>query len=360
MKTRAALFRSPAQPLETVELDLEEPHAGEVLVRMAAIGVCGSDLHVLKGEWPRPTPMVLGHEGAGVVEALGEGVEGLRAGDQVVICWAPACGVCGPCLRGRPAACEPLRAAIGAGTMLDGTTRMSLGGETVYRMAATGCLAEHVVVQANAALPLGEGISLDEAALLGCAALTGVGAVRYASSLGPGQTALVIGAGGVGQFVVQGARMAGAGEIVCVDPNAGRLEKAAKLGATRVGHPDEVASLLEGGADVAYDAVGLPATSALALRHTRGTGLCVLVGMPPTGARLDLDPFDFTNREKTLTGTIYGSEDPAVALPLLLDDVREGRLELASLLGPSYPLEAADEAFRASLAGSPGRVLVVP
>ena len=360
MKTRAALFRSPQQPLETVELDLEEPHAGEVLVRMAAIGVCGSDLHVLKGEWPRPAPMVLGHEGAGVVEAVGEGVDTLSAGDRVVISWAPACGECTACLAGRPAACEPLRAAIGAGTLLDGTTRLSLGGETVYRMTATGCLAEHVVVQANAALPLGDEVSLEEAALLGCAALTGVGAVRYASSLREGQSALVVGAGGVGQFVVQGARIAGAAEIVCLDPNAERLERARALGATAVGHPDDATALVGGGVDVAFDAVGLPETSALALRHTRGGGLCVLVGMPPAGARLEVDPFDFTNREKTLTGTIYGSEDPAVALPGLLDDVRAGRLELASMLGPRYPLEAADEAFRASLAGSPGRVLVVP
>jgi S-(hydroxymethyl)glutathione dehydrogenase/alcohol dehydrogenase len=360
VKTRAALFRSPERPLETVELDLEEPKAGEVLVRMAAIGVCGSDLHVLKGEWPRPAPMVLGHEGAGVVQAIGAGVDSLAPGDRVVISWAPACGECKACLAGRPAACEPLRAAIGAGTLLDGTTRLSLDGEIVYRMTSTGCLAEHVVVQANAALPLGGEVSLEEAALLGCAALTGVGAVRYASTLREGQSALVVGAGGVGQFVVQGARIAGAAEIVCLDPNEERLERARALGATAVGHPDRAKELLADGVDVAFDAVGLPETSALALRHTRGGGLCVLVGMPPAGARLELDPFDFTNREKTLTGTIYGSEDPAVALPGLLDDIAAGRLELGSMLGPSYPLEAADEAFRASIAGSPGRVLVIP
>lgn len=360
MKTRAALFRAPDEPLETVELDLDEPRAGEVLVRMAAIGVCGSDLHVVKGEWPRPTPIVLGHEGAGVVEAVGEGVESPGVGDPVVISWAPACGECGPCRLGKPTACERLRSAIGAGTTLEGITGMALGSETVYRMTATGCLAEHAVVQARAALPLGEGIDLAEAALLGCAALTGVGAVRYASTLAPGQTALVVGAGGVGQFVVQGARMAGAAEIVCVDPNAERAVRAAELGATKVGDPRELPSLLPEGADVAFDAAGLPETSALALAHTRNTGLCVLVGMPPTGARLEVDPFEFTFREKTLTGTIYGSEDPAVALPGLLDDIRAGRLELASMLGPRYPLEQADEAFRASLAGSPGRVLVTP
>jgi S-(hydroxymethyl)glutathione dehydrogenase/alcohol dehydrogenase len=360
VKTRAALFREPGRPLEPVELDLEEPEAGEVLVRMAAIGVCGSDLHVYKGEWPRPTPMVLGHEGAGVVEAVGPGVDSPAIGDRVVISWAPACGECAACRKGRPAACEPLRAAIGAGTLLDGTTRLSLRGETVFRMTATGCLAEHVVVQANAALPLDEGVSLEEAALLGCAALTGVGAVRYASPLRPGQSALVVGAGGVGQFVVQGARIAGAAQIVCLDPNEQRLERARALGATAVGHPDRARELIPDGVDVAFDAVGLPDTSALALRHTRGGGVCVLVGMPAADARLDLDPFDFTNREKTLTGTIYGSEDPAVALPALLEDVAAGRLVLRELLGPSYPLEAADEAFGASLAGSPGRVLVVP
>jgi S-(hydroxymethyl)glutathione dehydrogenase/alcohol dehydrogenase len=360
VKTRAALFRSPEQPLETVELDLEEPQAGEVLVRMAAIGVCGSDLHVLKGEWPRPTPMVLGHEGAGVVETVGEGVDALRPGDRVVISWAPGCGECEACRRGRPAACVPLRAAVAAGTLLDGTTRMSLDGETVYRMTATGCLAEHVVLSAKAALPLGADVSLEAAALLGCAALTGVGAVRYASTLEPGQSALVVGAGGVGQFVVQGARIAGAAEIVCVDPNEERLERARGLGATLVGSPEEVGSLLPDGADVAFDAVGLPETSALALQHTRGGGQCVLVGMAPFGARLDLDPFEFASREKTLTGTLYGSEDPAVALPSLLDDIRAGRLELASMLGDSYPLAQADEAFRAGLAGSAGRVLITP
>jgi S-(hydroxymethyl)glutathione dehydrogenase / alcohol dehydrogenase len=359
MKTRAALFRSPDRPLETVELDLEEPRAGDVLVRMAAIGVCGSDLHMLKGEWARPTPMVLGHEGSGVIEAVGDGVS-LRPGDRVVISWAPGCGGCVQCERGRPAACLPLRTAIANGTLLDGTTKMSLDGETVYRMTATGCLAERVVLSASAALPLGDDVTLDEAALLGCAALTGVGAVRYASTLEPGQTALVVGAGGVGQFVVQGARIAGANAIVCVDPNEGRLERARELGATTVGHPDELGRLLPAGADVSFDAVGAPATSRLALEHTSGGGQCVLVGMAATGERLDLDPSEFTIREKILTGTLYGSEDPAVALPELLDDIRSGRLELASMLGDSYPLERADDAFRASLAGSAGRVLVKP
>jgi S-(hydroxymethyl)glutathione dehydrogenase / alcohol dehydrogenase len=358
MKTRAAIFRAPELPLEVVELDLEEPGPGEVLVRMAAVGVCGSDLHVVRGEWRRPTPMVLGHEGAGVVEAVGDGVASVAPGDAVVISWAPACGECVACRSGRRQACEPLRAAISAGTLPDGTTKLSLDGEPVYRMTATGCLSEHTVLAAEAALPLGAGIPLEQAALLGCAALTGVGAVRNAARVQPGESVLVVGAGGVGQFVVQGARLAGAAAIVCVDPNEARLEQALALGATAVGAPEESAALLPDGADVAVDAVGGPDTAALALAHTRAGGRCVVVGMPAAGARYDLDPLEFTNREKTLTGSVYGSADPAEALPGLLDDVRAGRLELASLVGPRYPLEQADAAFRASLAGAPGRVLV--
>jgi S-(hydroxymethyl)glutathione dehydrogenase/alcohol dehydrogenase len=207
-------------------------------------------------------------------------------------------------------------------------------------------------------------VPLEEAALLGCAALTGVGAVLFAAQVEAGSTVLVVGAGGVGQFVVQGARIAGAGHIVCVDPNEERLELVRRLGATHVAQPDGLRSLMQDdfpeGVDYAFDAVGDPETTKAAFRWTRNGGLCVIVGLPATGARLELDPTEFIRREKRLTGTIYGSEDPAVALPQLLDLVGSGRLELASLVGPSFPLDRADDAFRASLAGEPGRVLVTP
>jgi S-(hydroxymethyl)glutathione dehydrogenase/alcohol dehydrogenase len=363
VKTRAAVMHAPGA-LAVEELDVEEPLPGEVVVRMSAVGVCGTDLHSYKGEWDRPTPIVLGHEGAGVVEAAGAAVAGLSQGDRVVLSWAPACGECGACRRGRPAACGPLASAIGRGTLLGGRTGLSLGGETVYRGTATGALAERVVVDERAAMPLGADVALEEAALLGCAALTGVGAVLNAARPEPGFTALVIGAGGVGQFVVQGARIAGAAEILAVDPVEARREQALALGATRACAPDDVREAMREldpeGADYAFDAVGAPATTKLALRWTRGGGTCVVVGLPAGGAVLDLDPFEFSNREKTLTGTIYGSEDPAVALPRLLELVADGLLELSSLVGPSFPLERADDAFRASLAGAPGRVLVTP
>ena len=364
MKTRAAVFREAGRPLEVAELDLEEPGPGEVLVRMAAVGICGTDLHMVKGEWRRPTPMVLGHEGAGVVEAVGEGVERVEVGDAVVLSWAPSCGECSDCRRGRPAACMALQRAIAAGTLLDGRTGLALQGETVYRGTATGALAERVVVSEQVALPLGDGIPLEEAALLGCAALTGVGAALFAAGVEAGSSVLVVGAGGVGQFVVQGARIAGAAQIVSVDPREARRELALILGATRAVAPEELkeamADVLPDGVDYAFDAVGDVETTKLAFRWTRNGGLCVIVGLPAAGARLELDPTEFIRREKRLTGTIYGSEDPAVALPVLLEHVRAGRLDLRSQLGPSFPLDRVNEAIEASLSGAPGRVLVTP
>lgn len=331
---------------------------------MVAVGICGTDLHSVRGELVRPTPMVLGHEGAGVVEAVGEGVERLAPGDEVVLSWAPSCGECSDCRRGRPAACTRLHAAIGAGTLVDGTTGMTLRGETVYRGTATGCLAERVVVSERVALPTGGGIPLEQAALLGCAALTGVGAVLFAARVEEGESVLVVGAGGVGQFAVQGARIAGATTIVAVDPLAPRREQTLSLGATHALAPDEaearVAEILSDGADVGLDAVGDPATTAFTLALTRSGGRAILVGLPAAGARLDLDPAQFVRREKWLTGTMYGSEDPAVALPMLLEHVQRGALVLEPLVGPAYPLQAINEAIEARLAGPPGRVLIRP
>lgn len=364
MKTRAALFRAVGEPFEVAEIDLDEPGPSDVVVRMAAVGICGTDLHQVKGEFRRPTPMVLGHEGAGIVEEVGASVTSVAPGDAVVLSWAPSCGRCAGCRRGRPATCKPLNAAIANGTLPDGTTGMSYRGETVYRGTATGCLAERVVVSDQVALPVGHSIPLDQAALLGCAVLTGVGAVLYAARLEPGSTVLVVGAGGVGQFVVQGARIAGAGTIVVTDPLEGRRDQVLRLGATHAFGPDELRAglkeLLPDGVDVGFDAVGDPATTETALRLTRDGGTTVIVGLPAAGLRLDLDPFELIRREKHLTGTLYGSEDPAVSLPAMLDLVAAGTLELASLVGPSFSLDEIDAAVAASLAGEPGRVLVRP
>jgi S-(hydroxymethyl)glutathione dehydrogenase / alcohol dehydrogenase len=346
------------------EIELEEPRSDEVLVRIAAVGLCGTDLHNIKGEWQRPTPMVLGHEGAGVVEQVGSDVSSLQPGARIVLSWAPACGDCADCRRGRPAACVPLHRAIAAGTLVDGRTGMSHDGKTVYRGTATGALTERLVVTERVALPIGNEVPLEQAALLGCAALTGIGAVLFAARVEPDTTVVVVGAGGVGQFVIRGAHITGARTVVCVEALEARREQAVRLGAAAAVSPEQLEvtmpELLPEGADYAFDAVGAPETTTLALRWTRSGGTCVVVGLPAAGARLDLDPGEFNRREKWLTGTMYGSEDPAVALPILLEHVRAGRLDLRPLLGPTYPLDQVNEAVEASLGGSPGRVVVTP
>jgi Zn-dependent alcohol dehydrogenase len=364
LKIRAAVLERTAGPMEVTELELAAPGPGEVLVRLHASGVCHSDQNAIDGTSETRCPAVLGHEGAGVVEYVGDEVDSVFVGDEVVLSWAPSCGHCADCARGRPAACVPLHRAIGNGTLVDGSTGMSFEGETVYRGTATGAWAEHVVVSSQVALPTGGAVPLRDAALLGCAALTGVGAVLFAARAEPGGVVLVIGAGGVGQFVVQGARIAGAEAIVVVDPVESRRDQALRLGATHGVHPDDLKEAMKGiapeGADYGFDAVGFPETSATALRFSRSGGTTVMVGLPPTGLRLDLDPGEFLRREKFLTGTMYGSEDPAVALPILLEHVAAGRLELAPLLGEIFPLDAIDAAVQASLELPAGRVLVEP
>jgi S-(hydroxymethyl)glutathione dehydrogenase/alcohol dehydrogenase len=362
--SRAGIFHGVGRPFEILEIELDEPGPTDVLVRMAAVGICGTDLHSVRGEWLRPTPIVLGHEGSGVVERVGSEVEHLQPGDEVVLSWAPSCGECADCRRGRPATCVPLQRAIGNGTLVDGTTGMWLDGETLYRGTATGALSELLVVSERVALPTGGGIPLEHAALLGCAALTGVGAVLFAGRVNADSSVLVVGAGGVGQFVVQGARIARADSIVVIDPLPERRAQALISGATHAVAPDELSRALSdaglNGVDYAFDAVGDPATTALALRHTRSGGTTVIVGLPAAGQRLDLDPAELIRREKHLTGTMYGSEDPAVAMPILLEHVRAGRLDLASLVGPTFPLAELNDAIDASVAGVPGRMLVDP
>jgi S-(hydroxymethyl)glutathione dehydrogenase/alcohol dehydrogenase len=361
VRTRAALFYAPGEPFELATIDLDEPREDEVVVRMAAVGICGTDLHQVKGEFRRPTPMVLGHEGSGVVEWVGSSVNTVRPGDEIVLSWAPGCGECTGCRRGRPATCRPLNVAIAGGTLPDGRTGMSHRGEKVYRGTVTGCLADRVVVSERAALPV-RGVALDQAALLGCAALTGVGAALHAAPVPAGSTVLVVGAGGVGQFVVQGARIAGAAAILVSDQVPSRREQALALGATAAAGPDGLDEMLAAaapeGVDLAFDAVGTPETVASALRHTRDGGTAVVIGLPAAGLRFEIEPFELIRREKRLTGTLYGSVDPAEALPQLLDHVAAGRLELAPLVGDRFGLDDIDIAVAASLEGSGARVLV--
>jgi len=236
-----------------------------------------------------------------------------------------------------------------------------MDGETVHRGTATGALSERIVVSERVALPVGEGVPLEQAALLGCAALTGVGAVLHAADVDAATEVAVIGAGGVGQFAIQGARIRGAQRILAVDPSPSRRELALRLGATEAIGPDELAAVAaRAPVDVAFDAVGAPATTAAALAAVRPGGRAVVVGLAPGGARLDLDPFELVAREKTLTGSIYGSADPVRSLGGLLALVADGRLELEPLLGTRYPLDGIDDAVAEASTAVGGRVVLLP
>jgi Zn-dependent alcohol dehydrogenase len=362
IRARAALFDAPGAPMRVEDIDVEAPGPGDVLVRMAAVGICGSDLHVVRGEWTRPVPMVLGHEGSGVVEAVGDEVDDLAVGDRVVVCWAPGCRHCAVCAEGRPAACPNLRAGFAAGTLPDGTTRLRHDGRPVYRMTAVGALATHVLMPRPGVLPVPPGETFAEAALLGCAAITGAGSVVNLAGEVAGATALVVGAGGVGQFAVQGLRLAGAERIVAVDPTPARRAAARELGATHAVAPEELSELLDelgtDAIDVAVEAVGRPDTVALATGSVRNGGTAILVGLPPAGAAAELDVADLVVREKRVVGAMYGGAEPAVTLERLY--AGSERLELAGMLGPRFALEDVDEAVELALAGESGRVLVVP
>jgi S-(hydroxymethyl)glutathione dehydrogenase / alcohol dehydrogenase len=362
MKTRAALFHGTDRPLSVAPVEVAEPEGDGVLIAMTAAGICGSDLHVVKGEWARPTPMVLGHEGAGHVQAVGDRVTSLKVGDPVIVSWAPSCQECGSCLRGRPAACSKLRAAIGAGTLVDGTTGLSHDGMTVYRMTTVGAFARHVLVPERAAIKIPHGVPLEHAALLGCAALTGVGAVENAAHVETGASAVVIGAGAVGQFIVQGLRIAGASEILAVDPTLPRRQQALELGATAAIDPSDLPQLVTSraeGFDYAFDAVGGAATVRAAFDAVRNGGTAVLVGMGPPGQKLDLDPLGLITQEKTLTGSIYGSGEPKAMTERLLAYLADGQLQLGSMLGERFSLEDVNAAVDSALEGEGGRALVM-
>jgi len=363
---RAALFHGHGEPLEVREVALDLPGVGEVLVRMAAVGVCGSDLHVIRGEWTRQTPMILGHEGSGLVERVGPGVTNVAPGDRVIIHWALGCGKCAACRRGRPATCSRLRAAIGAGTLIDGTTGISVDGQPVYRMTSVGAFADYVVVPASSLIPLPLAIGLRAGALIGCAALTGVGAVSNVAHVRHGARTLVIGAGGVGQFVVQALRIADAEIIAASDLSPSRREQAVALGATHAVDPRELGRLVQrlglegGGFDVVFEAVGSPGTVRAAMDATRIGGMTVLVGMAPTGTEVAFDPFRFTAEEKVLVGSMYGSAAPAVTASEVLGHVEAGNLMLDTMVGPEYDLDHIDQGIATALLGGEGRVLILP
>ena len=363
MKTRAAVLYEYNTPLVIEEVELDPPRAGEVLVRMGASGVCHSDYHTVQGIHGWPLPTILGHEGAGIVEEAGPGVTNVAAGDHVMISWLPACGHCRFCSLGRPNLCENL-AWSDAGTMMDGTTRFRIGDRPVYHYEVSS-FAEHAVIPATQAVPVDPSLSLSALALIGCAVTTGVGAVLNTARVRPGDTVAVVGCGGVGLNIVQGARIAGAGVIVAVDREPRKLELARELGATHAvdastdGVAERVREIVgRDGVDHAFEAIGRPATIELAIALVGRGGQAILVGMAPPDARPSFDALMLTYHERAIRGCWYGSCRQAVDFPLMVDLYRDGKLRIDLLVEPCT-LDEVNEAFAAIEAGTAARRVIV-
>ncbi|MGH3030867.1 MAG: Zn-dependent alcohol dehydrogenase [Gaiellaceae bacterium] len=360
---RAAVLRAVGEPLAVEAVELAPPGPGEVLLRLAASGVCHSDWNVISGATPNPLPAVLGHEGAGVVEEVGEGVETVAEGDHAVLSWLPACGRCFYCRRGRPVLCDVAMADMFRGTLPGGGLRLSQGGDPLYHYSYLSAFAERCVVPEGCCVPIRKDAPLDVAALVGCAVMTGFGAVVNRARAELGCAIVVFGAGGVGLSAIMGARFAGARTIVAADPVVFKRETALELGATHAVEPGAARELLREltdgrGADVAVDAAGVPGIVAQAYDAVRRGGTVVAVGIPPVGATADLPGPGLPREEKVVTGSFYGSCRPQVDMPLVLDLFMEGRLPLDRLVTRRYPLDEVNEAFAAMNAGEVARAVV--
>lgn len=349
---RAALLIGPDRPLEVVDdIEIEAPRSGEVVVRVSHCGVCHSDLSNVDGTFPSPLPVVLGHEAAGIVEEVGPGVTSLRAGDRVVLTPAPPCGRCPFCLRGRFSICVN-STAVFTSTFNDGTTRLSRQGATVYRGLGVGGFGELVITQESGAIKVADDTPLEVACVIGCAVQTGVGAVLNTARVEPGDTVLVLGLGGVGIAIVQGARIAGASRIIVSDPVSERRDAAERFGATDAIDPsvDDVAmrahELTGIGVDFAFEAVGKAALGQAAVWSTRPGGTAVLVGAGPLGDAITIDPaVVFMASERRLIGSFLGSSNSPREIPRLLSLWRAGKLDLEGMISRQRPLAEVNEAF---------------
>ena len=373
MKVRAAVLSELAlpppyavsQPLVIRELDLEPPGPGEVLVSIRAAGLCHSDLLVIDGNRPRPVPMALGHEAAGIVEAVGPGVHDLAPGTHVVTAFVPGCGHCAPCQAHRPALCEPGARANTAGTLLSGARRLH-GPEPIHHHLGVSAFATHAVVARESCVAIDNELPFDLAAVFGCAVITGVGAVVNTAALPDGRSAAVIGLGGVGLAALLGARRLGAHPLVAVDLHADKLALARTLGATHTfcaADADCAESVREatgGGVEYAFEMAGSVAALDLAWRITRRGGTTVSAGLSHPDRRWSLPHLQLVAEERTLKGSYLGSCVPSRDIPRYIDWYRRGELPVDRLLGERLGLEGLNAAFDRLASGHALRQVVLP
>ncbi|MGW0471607.1 Zn-dependent alcohol dehydrogenase [Streptomyces coeruleorubidus] len=359
MAVRAAVLPAVGSPLEITGIDLPDPGPGRIRVRLAAAGVCHSDLSLSNGTMRVPVPAVLGHEGAGTVVAVGEGVTHVAPGDGVVLNWAPSCGSCHACSLGEVWLCA--NALNGAADVYARTTE----GTDLHPGLNVAAFAEETVVSAACVLPAPEGVPLTDAALLGCAVLTGYGAVHHSARVRQGETVAVFGVGGVGLAALQAARIAGASKIVAVDVSAEKEELARAAGATDYvlaseNTAREIRALTgKQGVDVAVECAGRAVSIRTAWDSTRRGGRTTVVGIGGKDQQVTFNALEIFHWGRTLTGCVYGNSDPAVDLPVLAEHVRAGRLDLSALVTERISLDGIPAAFENMLAGKGGRALVV-
>ena len=373
MKTRAAVLhtldmKTPfanSKPLKIEEIELDEPGMGEVLVKMTAAGLCHSDLSVITGVRPRPVPMALGHEASATVMKVGDSVVNLKPGDRVVLVFVPSCGNCMPCMEGRPALCEPGAEANGKGTLLSGARRLHLGQQAVNHHVGVSAFAEHAVVSQRSCVKVEQDIDPVESALFGCAVLTGVGAVVNTAKVQPGQTAAVIGLGGVGMCSLLGAVASGAVEVIAIDLNDEKLKAARELGATftvNARDPDAAAKVREytkGGVDFAFEMAGVTPAMELAYRITKRGGTTVTARLFHPQHTWPIQQVSLVAEERTVKGSYIGSCIPSRDIPLYLGLYLRGKLPMNKLLGELLKLDDINRGFDKLDAGESMRDLVV-
>jgi S-(hydroxymethyl)glutathione dehydrogenase/alcohol dehydrogenase len=365
MRIRAAVLREPGSPVRIEEVELDPPRAGEVLARVAAAGVCHSDVLLADGalgdaRWP----IVLGHEGAGVVEAVGDGVKHVAPGDRVAFCIVPSCRECPECRRGRLNLCSRAGESSVRGTLLDGTSRLRRpDGTPLQHALLTACFAERVVVAAASAVPLPSQLPLWQAALLGCGVVTGFGAVRNAAKVADGESVAVIGCGGVGLHVLAAARLAGARPLIAVDRDPAKLELALARGATHAVEAGSAATAARvtrtagGGVEHAFEVVGRPETIRLAWDVLRPGGTAVVVGLAPKGVEVGLPAIEFLS-DKGIRGSYYGHGDPPNEITELAELALAGALDLAGVVTRVEPLEGVPEALERLRTGDGVRTVI--
>ncbi len=373
MKTRAAVLYemgmprpyAESKPLKIKEIELDPPDREEVLIQIKAVGLCHSDLSVINGSRPRVMPMALGHEAAGIVAGLGEGVTDLQIGDHIVCAFVPSCGHCSPCQEGRPALCELGARANNEGTLLSGQRRLHHNGGEIHHHLGVSGFADYAVVDQHSLVKVDPSLSFDEVAVFGCAVMTGVGAVVNTAHIEAGSTVAVIGLGGVGLSALLGARVAGAARMIAVDINPDKLALAKSMGATDTFDSrepdviDQIRAATNGGVDYAFETAGAVPALDVAYRITRRGGTTVTSGLPHPTQQLSLSPVSLTAEERTLKGSYIGSCIPSRDIPRYISLYKQGQLPVNRLLTDRISLDQINEGFDRLDRGEAARIVVI-